>query len=281
MKCAVPGDPGVEFDTAALRALEIVPRAPIPSVVAAGEGVLALEWIGAPTLHVERRRAGRGFEFDAVIGRALAKVQLDGRATALMQRPARGELAGRFLWTTPELFSSLSPQAVTLFSRVHAHARALQSLHWLIEGERVAPKAVVHGDLRQPNVLVSKRRVTFVDWEASGAGDPLRDVGSLLADDYRGWLRPESEAEQQSEEERTRHHSALLFAWEAEAVRRGYVLPVHHRARIVGWLADALLRHAYSLAHHRFEYDEPVVSAALELLDDPITWARSLFPEGT
>ncbi|HEX2021803.1 MAG TPA: phosphotransferase [Candidatus Thermoplasmatota archaeon] len=54
------------------------------------------------------------------------------------------------------------------------------------------PACVVHGDLKWDNALVADApggpRVTLVDWEGAGLGDPAWDVGCVFVDHLAFWL---------------------------------------------------------------------------------------------
>jgi aminoglycoside phosphotransferase (APT) family kinase protein len=256
VKSSVRGDPGVDAERVALRALEGLPGT--PRVVAEGRGVLVTELVEGPTLFALRRARGRGFAVDAEVGRTLARLQRGGAQSSLVRRPARGDFVGRALWPTPEFVASLSAAGAWLVGRVQA-APVAARLQWLLAREREAEALAVHGDSRQANVLVSAAGVTFVDWEASGGGDPARDVGMLLADDVRCWLAPETRAERQGEAELRRHASALLGGWEAELGA-----DAERRERVWGWLLESLLRHEFARAHHLHAVNAEVVEAVLD-----------------
>lgn len=252
VKAAVRGDPGVDVERAALVALRSAGAA-VPEVVISEPGFVAMEWMDGATLYSLRRRRGHGALVDEAVGKALGQVQRSLRAGV----PA--DFATRALWTSPEVFASASPAMLKLIRDVQADAAAQERLSWLLSSERHVARAAVHGDCRQPNVLVRGRRVVFVDWEASGAGDPCRDVGMLLADDYRCWLAPESRRERQTEAMRDAHFEALLAGWESE-------WGPGHRERVWCWLAESLLRHEFARAHHLHVVNEAVVRAALRWL---------------
>jgi hypothetical protein len=70
---------------------------------------------------------------------------------------------------------------VVAFPRPETASRLLEEA-----AHRWRPSAVVHGDLRFDNCLVTVRgseaTVTFVDWEQAGWGDPAWDVACLVQD---------------------------------------------------------------------------------------------------
>ncbi|MFO0595838.1 MAG: aminoglycoside phosphotransferase family protein [Myxococcaceae bacterium] len=278
MKLAVPGDPGVAREARVLEALAVAGAADVPRVEVARDELLAVRWVAGPTLHAVRRSRTKGGALDGVIGTSLARLQAVGARWAAPFEAAPS-FARSLLWVSPEQFALLGPAGRALTATVQASERAVQTLSWLTQTEATVAGAptLVHADLRQANLLVRGRRVTFIDWEGAGLGDPARDVGSLLADDFRAWVEPATQAEVQSKRDRDAHARAVVRAWEAERRRLGARSLEHQRARIVGWLAEGLLRQASSAAHHHHHFAQHVVAAAVTLLEDPIGAARDLF----
>jgi len=268
VKAAVRGDPGVAHERSMLDALQALPQ--VPRVRHSTEGVLALEWLEGRTLWQARRR--RGPTPDEAIGAALAKVQRAGREATTT--PVRGDLCERLLWTSPALFASLGPASLELLRKVHASRGAMQSLRWLLEGER--REVLVHGDLRQPNIMLHRGKVSFVDWEQCGLGDPARDLGMLIAEDVRAWLLPRDETEVLTRAEVEHHARALNAGWEAAA----HEVPGEHRARVLGWVAEALLRSAFTMAFHEAQLPGALVDAAIAILVEPDASSRALLGGG-
>jgi thiamine kinase-like enzyme len=268
VKAAVRDDPGVAHERSMLDALQPLPQ--VPRVLHSTNGVLALEWLEGRTLWEARRR--RGPTPDEAIGAALAKVQREGREATTS--PVRGDLCERLLWTSPALFASLGPASLELFRKVHASRGAMHTLRWLLEGER--REVLVHGDLRQPNIMLHRRKVTFIDWEQGGLGDPARDLGMLIAEDVRASLLPRDEAEVISRAKVQQHARALNTGWEASA--QG--VPGEHRARVLGWVAEALLRSAFTMAFHEAQLPTALVEAAIAILEEPAASSRALLGEG-
>ncbi|HEX7248233.1 MAG TPA: aminoglycoside phosphotransferase family protein [Actinomycetota bacterium] len=52
---------------------------------------------------------------------------------------------------------------------------------------------LVHGDMKADHVFIGRGRMSFLDFGASGSGDPMVDVGKFLAD-LRWWRSPRSSA---------------------------------------------------------------------------------------
>lgn len=245
--------------------LAAVPGAPlVPAVHAARAGLLALEWIRGATLFRHRQRGGAepGERVGAALG-VLHDSTAAGQPWLSARRPV-GDMVEQLVWATAPRDASLE-----LWRRVQGSPKAARALERLLADEAAGHEVLVHGDLRQPNVLLSGRRVAFVDWELAGRGDLARDLGMLLAEDVASWVGG---------------------ALGAPALRRRLqaVLRGHRRAapglldgalpRVTGWLAEALLRRAYTLAHQRgFGAPEAALAdAALELLHAPRAWARKL-----
>ena len=271
VKAAVRDDPGVAHERVVLGLLQGL--SPVPRVVHSTKGMLALQWIEGRTLWNVRR--ARRQDPSAAIGEALARVQLGGRA-AVAAFTVRGDLCERMLWTSPALYASLGPASLALFRQVQANPQVIASLTALLEGETAERALLVHGDLRQPNIMVHGKKITFVDWELCGLGDPARDLGSLLAEDVRAWLLPRDEAELQTRAQLKRHAGALLEGWERTVAALGHAAAEDHRARVIGWTGEALLRAAYTIAHHEAQLPQPIVDAAIAMLESPREWSEEL-----
>jgi aminoglycoside phosphotransferase len=270
LKAAVRGDPGVAHEASLLRLLN---SANVPSVRHASGGLLALEWIQGKTLWEHRRKNSE--LLDEQIGAALFQLQLGGRNVAA-KFTVRGDLGKRLLWTSPELYASLTPAALELFRQVQQRP-ALQALNHLLEREVAEPTLLVHGDLRQPNVMLHQKRITFIDWELAGLGDPTRDLGMLMAEDVRAYVQPRAEEELITRARLNRHARALITGWEKAATEQGQILAVDHRERVIGWAGEALLRAAYTIASNEASLPQPLLDAALAMLESPAEWSEELF----
>ena len=272
VKASVRNDPGIAHERMVLGALRPIVDAPVPRVRHSTRGVLALEWVGGKTLW-ELRRTSRPHHGEA-IGAALARVQINGRR-AVSDYGVSGDLAQRLLWPSPGLYASLGPAALELFGEVQK-SPALHALAALIDAERTVPLLLVHGDLRQPNIMVHRDKVTFLDWELSGLGDPARDLGMLLAEDVRAWVLPRDEEEVLTRDQLERHGRALLLGWETTAATLGYVPASAFRNRILGWTGEALLRAAFTMAHHEASCPPSLVKLGIALLEAPDQWSSLL-----
>lgn len=278
VKAAVPGDAGVALETEALDALHAVLQGAteVPRIARRGPGAVALEWLPGRTLYEHRRRRGLP-PVDRAVGAALARVHHLAREAT--ERVVVGDLGERLVWTSPELYASLGPAGLQLFHRVQRAPRVVQRLVWLLETETRDTAAFVHGDLRQPNVLVTRGGVAFVDWEQSGLGDPARDLGMLLADDFAAYVAPRDRRERLTFPALRRHARGLVGGWRAELERLSGVAPRAMETRVVAWLGEALLRRVYTLAHHDGAlgaHGEHVLEAAETLLSAPGRYARPL-----
>jgi hypothetical protein len=262
VKASVRGDPGVDAERFALRALAGLEG--VPELVVDAPGLLATTLLPA----------GRGRGEGGPIGRALARLQKAGTQTALTTRPVQGDFATRAIWLTPESYAASSKAVLHLLHAAQANDAAANTLAWLIAGEAELEQTAVHGDCRHPNVLIRGERITFVDWEASGRGDPARDIGMLLADDYRLWLAREAHEQPVTRAQLHRRMRALLHGWESV---HGGGADEPRRARVAAWLAESLLRNEFSRAHHWHRVNEHVVQTALQLLAQPRAAAEHLF----
>jgi hypothetical protein len=56
----------------------------------------------------------------------------------------------------------------------------------------------------------------------------------------------------------------------------GFAPPADHRERVIAWAAEALLRAAFTLAHHEATLPQPLVDAALAMLESPPQWSVEL-----
>ena len=279
LKVSVEEEPGVEAEAQALAVLHAVvgSRVVLPRVLHHARGALVLEWLNGATLFQHRRRR-RARPVDEAIGAALARVH-HGAREALPERVVVGDVGRRLVWTSPELYASLGPAGLALLVRVQRDARATRRLVWLLETETRATAGYVHGDLRQPNVLVTRRGIAFLDWELSGLGDPARDLGMLLADDFSAYVSPRDRVERQSFAVLERHARGLVRGWERETAALGGARPRAFSTRVVAWLGEALLRRVFTLAHHDGAlgaHGEYVLDAALALLRSPSAHARTL-----
>jgi len=90
---------------------------------------------------------------------------------------------------TIELYRQMSNanlQLVSAIQRMPGAGDRLEELrnHW-------RHTCLIHYDLKLENIIVApgrRPRVKLVDWELAGLGDPLWDVGSIMADYLAAWL---------------------------------------------------------------------------------------------
>jgi Ser/Thr protein kinase RdoA (MazF antagonist) len=85
----------------------------------------------------------------------------------------------------PEKEMSTVDRWTTVLKRLRpAHGRRLDSLARRLRGElaaRLRIEATVHGDFHLANVLADEQGVTLIDWDQMAHGDPMVDVGRVLA----------------------------------------------------------------------------------------------------
>lgn len=246
-----------------------------PVVLARAPGRLALSWMAGQTTYVRRRHdRSLGATDDALIGCALAHLHARREVTST---PVTGELIERLLWTTPADYAAMSPATVSLWSLVQHRATAERTLAKLLAVERASPAVLCHGDLRQSNVFVARRRVGFVDLELAGLGDPARDLGMWIAEDLGSFLVPRDRREALTLGELRRRLRAFVGAWEREAALLELPGRAGVRRRAIAWAGEALLRRTYTVTVHEGSfgaYELHVTRSALGLLTEPGRWAR-------
>lgn len=93
----------------------------------------------------------------------------------------------------PDMFGNV-PQAAFQFYKLYQRHETLESAIADLAYEW-KPCCVTHNDLKLENILlrsgncdVESKLVRFIDWEACGWGDPIYDVGTLIAEHLRIWL---------------------------------------------------------------------------------------------
>ena len=295
------GNVGVLREGSVLERVEALARAPrsplhLPRVFAfdPAHGLLGLEWIAnGETLHHFHRRSG---EYPASlamqVGHALGflhRMSREGRSHYALADAFRDEsdLLECFLRMRPDFYARLSSAGIEFFSQVQANEAAMQGLQQLsVQQSRETENALLHGDLRQANLLRVTRSstaksvsVTYLDWELSFWGDPARDLGSLLQDYVLGWLAPEHRSEVLARSTLEAFSHALLAAY-AEAREPGFRLDAAFQERVVRWIGTALLISVYGITHYEQTLDARAVGVgkqALEMLGKPGDWPRVLW----
>jgi aminoglycoside phosphotransferase (APT) family kinase protein len=256
-------DPGVPREHAVLSGIAPAPWLPKVRGYDAATSTLALEWIEKTrTLHAFHREE-RKFPpaLARKLGATLARVHRAKPPPGIGPQSG-GEMITQLLWTRPEDWAGLSPAGLAFFATAQAHDAAADGMMQLLARR---PTALIHGDLRQPNVLVSTRgELALIDWERAETGDPARDVGTLAADYLMIYLLgalPEPDL--------GRFLRALL---------RGYgSLEPDFPSRVLQWAGESLLRSVYSVTHYQGRFDRSdahLTQSALALLGDPAPWTQ-------
>jgi aminoglycoside phosphotransferase (APT) family kinase protein len=144
----------------------------------AGRALLVLEWIEGGEDLLRRRVTPT---LAAALGRVLAELHAVAPDGEDLRRDPPWVLA---LHRPPlealRYFSAASVELVRLLQR---DARLAQALDGLREGWRC--EALVHRDVKRANCVAHGARVTLVDWEMAGWGDPAWDAGSFLGERHR------------------------------------------------------------------------------------------------
>jgi aminoglycoside phosphotransferase (APT) family kinase protein len=160
----------------------------------AQRGVLILEWIaGGCDLH--RHHAARGGcsrTLAAALGRALAALH----GVAPDDEALRDDAPWVLSLHRPRLdaLRYLSAASIELIGVIQADERFAHGLDELRDGWRV--EALVHRDVKWANCIAHapqggarRTRLTLVDWEMAGWGDPALDVGSAFGE-FLGHSQP-------------------------------------------------------------------------------------------
>lgn len=255
-------------------------------------GLLALEWIGSgETLHhFHRRTMSYPSELALQVGNALGylhRMSREQRSHFALADSFRDEsdLLDCFLRMRPDFYARLSEVGIDFFAQVQADATAMKGLQRVAERQsREADAALLHGDLRQANLLrvekpKSQVAVYYLDWELSFWGDPARDLGSLLADYVLGWLAPEHRSEIIPKVMLEDYARGLLRGYRIGR-ERSFELDTTFQERIVEWVGVSLLIAVYGLSHYEQTLDARALGVArhgLDMLGAPDGWPRILW----
>ena len=297
-----PGNVGVLREGSVLERVEPLSHAPrsplhLPHVYAfdPAHGLLALEWIAhGETLHHFHRRSGDyPHALAGQVGHALGflhRMSREGRSHYALADAFRDEsdLLECFLRMRPDFYARLSTAGIDFFAQVQADGAAMTGLQSLSTQQlRESENALLHGDLRQANLLRVTRpgrgpaSIVFLDWELSFWGDPARDLGSLLSDYVLGWLAPEHRSEVLARPLLETFAHELLMGY-AAAREPGFVADADFQDRVVRWIGTALLISVYGITHYEQVLDTRAVGVAkhaLEMLGSPQEWPKVLWGE--
>lgn len=294
-----PGNVGVLREGSVLERVEPLSRGArsplhLPHVYAfdPAHGLLGLEWIpNGETLHHFHRRSGEyPSAVAAQVGNALGflhRMSREARAHYALADTFRddSDLLECFLRMRPDFYARLSSAGIDFFASVQADTAAMQGLQALSQQQqRESENALLHGDLRQANLLRVTRsgraaHVVYLDWELSFFGDPARDLGSLLSDYVLGWIAPEHRSEVLSRPTLEAFSHALLQAY-ASAREPGFRLDADFQERVVRWIGTALLISVYGISHYEQHLDQrahAVAKQAREMLGKPAEWPAVLW----
>lgn len=294
-----PGNVGVLREGSVLERVEPLSRnarSPLhlPHVYAfdPAHGLLGLEWIpNGETLHHFHRRSGEyPRQVAEQVGNALGylhRMSREGRSHYALADTFRddSDLLECFLRMRPDFYARLSTAGIDFFASVQADAQAMAGLQALSAQQlRESENALLHGDLRQANLLRVTRaarapNVVYLDWELSFWGDPARDLGSLLSDYVLGWLAPEHRSEVLARPTLEQFAHALLQSY-AAARENGFKIDGDFQERVVRWIGTALLISVYGISHYEQHLDERalgVARQAREMLGKPAEWPTVLW----
>jgi tRNA A-37 threonylcarbamoyl transferase component Bud32 len=274
-----PYDPGVVREAEVLRALSTLEAArhlepPHLYDFDSRRRVLALDWIGgAESLFAfTRRTKSLALPLLSNLGRAVGELHRESSLDPdrfSWATPRAETLLDCFLWTRPEFYARLPPDAAVLIGSVQAVPAAVKSLERLTKPVDVTP-CLIHGDLKQPNVLLRKRSPTkpiLLDWELAHWGDPAQDLGSLFSDIVRCEAGPEVERERLSRSQTARMLKAFRHAYQQARGQQ----PAEFWLRVRHWTAAHLIIYGYMIVladgvYHRAPFK--LVRRALTLLTE-------------
>jgi tRNA A-37 threonylcarbamoyl transferase component Bud32 len=297
-----PGNVGVLREGSVLERvgrLTEVPRSPLSLPVVhkfdPARGLLALEWIsnGETLHHFHRRTMTYPPELARQVGGALGflhRMSRERRSRLALADAFRDEsdLLDCFLRMRPDFYARLSEAGIDFFARVQADAAAMKGLERLFEQQgRESEAALLHGDLRQANLLRVERQksvvtVYYLDWELSFWGDPARDLGSLMSDYVLGWIAPEHKSEIIAKSALEEFCRAMLAGY-ASGREPDFEIDQGLQERIVSWIGAALLISVYGLSHYEQALDARALGVArhgLDMLGDPGGWPSILWGQG-
>ncbi len=133
-----------------------------PPVLHAGDGILVTEFVPGVTLV-----QGQPVADDVLAGIARALGRLGARPVPADLPPFDPvDICRGYLAALPD--DALPPRRMTRAAYILAATPAL------------ADRTLIHADLIPENVIVAPDRITIVDWEYAGRGDPAVDVAAVI-----------------------------------------------------------------------------------------------------
>ncbi|WP_162409395.1 phosphotransferase family protein [Acuticoccus sediminis] len=284
------GDGGSGFGTiaherSAYRALSaLLPPGPalgVPEVAAydAAADLLVLALVPDATDLARIAQAGEPLgALPAALGTALATLHgVDAAAARAQGIPVHlGTTIFQLDAPTVGQYCRFSRAQIELVTALQAQRGVMDALARL--GEAWRPERLIHFDIRLANVLAADGRLTLVDFEYLGVGDPRWDMAGMLAAFLEAWLvsaplgdpdggnwRPD---EARFSEASAR--AAIRTAW--EAYRRTPGAPRIGAAEAARFAGARLVQGAYEHAAGLAEPDARVATLAAmgaEFLEDP------------
>jgi tRNA A-37 threonylcarbamoyl transferase component Bud32 len=253
-------------------------------------GLVAVEWLlESETLHSYHRRTRRyGAGLSRQLGRAVGFLHRvsNQQPDAFGPRADLGEesdLLECFLRMRPDFYARLSLAGIDLFSSVQSDGGAVTGLQRLSEVGPLGEAVLLHGDLKQANLLKvtqgSTSSLVLLDWELSAWGDPARDLGGVVADYALGALAPERDNEVLHPPELRRTLGAFIQAYARER-GRGFTCDAPFEQRVARWAGAALLFYVYGMTHYEGELSErgrALVDHAVHMLSEPEQWPALLW----
>jgi aminoglycoside phosphotransferase (APT) family kinase protein len=247
--------------------------------------LLVLELVPGEDLRRRHVRTGRFSRAVArATGRALAALHGVGLAGLPDCVAARRPAALMLHRPTLALLESVSAANVAYLRLVQEYGELVRLIEELRADWRT--NALVHGDLRWDNILVSGRRdggVTLVDWEFANVGDWRWDVASLLADYVGLWvaeLGPSGDGARAAAL-LARMRPAMDVFWSAYAERRGLetTTAIRSLGDVVRFLGVVLLERGAQELHGKSQLSARAVllaQVAFNVLQRPDDAAHQL-----
>ena len=241
------GGDGVEHEAAVLARLRSLGLAAwLPELVAYEGGVLVLEAaVGARDLTRHHRRGRFSIALAREVGRALGSLHRLP-PTALADLPTAVDPGPRRGAHRPDLdeLNTSSPAVLELIALVQRSGELCARLDEL--DATAGDAGLIHGDIRWDNCLAVPRsgrwtRLTLIDWEFAGRGDPAEDVGAFLGDYLGAWLRsiPDLNPYQRLD---TLEHARYPLERMTPALRGFWQTYAEHRRRSAAELGHTLRR---------------------------------------
>jgi aminoglycoside phosphotransferase (APT) family kinase protein len=140
-----------------------------PRVLAAGDGLFAMEYLDAPVWKQRLKEGDAAPSFASAVGKTLAAIH---RATA-------AKPSVRDAFASDAIFYAIRLEPY-LVATAQKHPQLEPRLHALVERTASTRECLVHGDVSPKNILVRNSGPVFLDAECAWYGDPAFDLAFCL-----------------------------------------------------------------------------------------------------